>query len=356
MQSVTIGKNQAGQRMDKFLHKYLPNAGTGFLYKMLRKKNIVLNGKKAEGKEMLAEGDEIRFFFSEETFAMFTGNTTGNINTVSHVAAMEPQKQKANSTENKYKEYDIAYQRLQPIEILLETEDVLIVNKPAGILTQKAEVKDISLNEWLIGYLLQSRQLSKEDLQTFRPSVCNRLDRNTSGIVLCGKSLKGSQVLSRLIKERSIGKFYRTICMGSLTKAATLDGYLSKDHATNRVTLQKQMDRAAKQESDYIQTRYTPIQTKDQYTLLEVELITGKTHQIRAHLASIGHPLIGDYKYGKRSANEVLKKQFGLEHQLLHAYRVEFPQGLELTDLAGKMVIADYPKQFEKILQGLKLA
>lgn len=353
MQSVTIGKNQAGQRMDKFLHKYLPNAGTGFLYKMLRKKNIVLNGKKAEGKEMLAEGDEIRFFFSEETFAMFTGNTTGNINTSSGTSAKEQPKQNTNSTENKRKEYDLAYQQLQPIEILLETAEVLIVNKPAGILTQKAEAKDLSLNEWLIGYLLQSGQLTEEDLQTFRPSVCNRLDRNTSGIVLCGKSLKGSQVLSRLIKERCISKYYRTICIGKLTESATLEGYLTKDNATNRVTLQKQFNQNTKQKCDYIQTRYTPIKTTNQYTLLEVELITGKTHQIRAHLASISHPLVGDYKYGKHRANDTLKKQFGLEYQLLHAYRVVFPKDLELSDLAGQVVIADYPKQFNDILQGL---
>ena len=355
MQSVTIGKNQAGQRMDKFLHKYLPGAGTGFIYKMLRKKNIVLNGKKAEGKEILAEGDEIKFFFSDETFSIFAGNTTGDINTVSRTSANEQQKKNANNTENKCKEYTIAYQRLQPIEILLETEDVLIVNKPAGILTQKAEAKDISLNEWLIGYLLYSKQLTAEELQTFRPSVCNRLDRNTSGIVLCGKSLKGSQVLSRLIKERSIGKFYRTICVGRLTKAATLDGYLCKDHTTNRVSLQKSFDQDPQQKGDYIQTRYTPIKTTDQYTLLEVELITGKTHQIRAHLASIGHPLIGDYKYGKHRANDALKKQFRLEYQLLQAYRVEFPTDLELPNLAGEVVIADYSKQFKVLLQGLQL-
>lgn len=334
MQSVIIGNNQAGQRLDKFLRKYLPQAGSGFLYKMLRKKNITLNGKKAEGSEILQLEDEIRFYFSDETFAMFAGKDVTSV---------------------KDNDYLHAYQKLQGVKILLETADVLIVDKPAGILTQKAEAEDLSLNEWLIGYLLHSEQITEEQLQTFRPSVCNRLDRNTSGIVLCGKSLKGSQALSRMIKEREIGKFYRTVCMGKLDQAAKLEGYLNKNQKTNKVTLSKHAphkDTASKQDSSYICTHYSPISHTEQYTLLEVELITGKTHQIRAHLASTGHPLIGDYKYGTRSQNDLLKKQFGLEYQLLHAYRVEFPDICpELPDLAGKSIVAEYPKQFKLLLQ-----
>lgn len=356
MQSVIIGKNQAGQRMDKFLHKYLPNAGTGFLYKMLRKKNIVLNGKKAEGKEMLAEGDEIKFFFADETFAMFSGRAVVTSDTEQFTCGNSAKITAIPQTGevSKYQQYNQAFEKLSPMEILLETEDVLIVNKPAGILTQKADAKDISLNEWLIGYLLHSRQLTAEELHTFRPSVCNRLDRNTSGIVLCGKSLKGSQVLSQLIKERSVGKYYRTICVGSLTKAATLEGYLTKDASTNRVRLQSPSAKG-QPDSSYIRTGYTPIATTGQYTLLEVELITGKTHQIRAHLSSIGHPLIGDYKYGHPKANDCLKQQYGLEYQLLHAYRVEFPEALDLPGVAGQRLIAEYPTQFQKIAQSLLL-
>lgn len=336
MQSVIIGNNQAGQRLDKFLRKYLPQAGSGFLYKMLRKKNITLNGKKAEGSEILQLEDEIRFYFSDETFAMFAGKEVTPINN---------------------NDYLQAYQKLQGINILLETADVLIVDKPAGILTQKAEAQDLSLNEWLIGYLLHSEQITEVQLQTFRPSVCNRLDRNTSGIVLCGKSLKGSQTLSRMIKEREIGKFYRTVCMGKLDQSAKLEGYLNKNPKTNKVTLSKNVphkDNDYQQDSSYICTHYRPISHTDQYTLLEVELITGKTHQIRAHLASTGHPLIGDYKYGIRSKNDLFKKQFGLEYQLLHAYRIEFPDTCpELPDLAGKSVVAEYPKQFRLIMQKL---
>lgn len=320
MQQITIGPNEAGQRLDKFLHKYLPNAGNSFLYKMLRKKNITLNGKKAEGKESLTEGDIIRCFFAEETFQKFAGRELALEDTTP---------------------YSEAYRTLDGIEILYEDEDMIALNKPAGILTQKAKDTDLSLNEWLIGYLLDSGKLTVSQLQTFKPSVCNRLDRNTSGLVLCGKTLAGSQHLSEQIRNRSISKFYRTICVGSINKTQKLDGYLSKDERTNKVTV------SVNKASSAICTVIRPLYSNGAYTLLEVELITGKTHQIRAHLASIGHPLIGDYKYGKRDLNDRFKKQYGLEHQLLHAYRVEFP--------GVRSIEAPLPNLFLKLLAGLEL-
>ena len=197
MQSVTIGVNQAGQRLDKFLHKYLPHAGTGFLFKMLRKKNITLNGRKAEGQELLSVGDEVRFFFSDETFEKFSGMTVSGMTKTA----------KTDETE----EYLRAYKVLQGVQVLYEDDNIVLLNKPAGILTQKAAPKDISLNEWLTGYLLETNAITAEEFHSFRPSVCNRLDRNTSGIVLCGKSLAGSQALSRIIRERTLKKYYHTI-------------------------------------------------------------------------------------------------------------------------------------------------
>lgn len=353
MQSFIIGSNQAGQRLDKFLNKFMPNAGSGFLYKMLRKKNITLNGKKAEGKEILQLDDKICFYFADETYAMFTGQTVPSADTPSP-SGNKP----GNILSILAGEYLAAYENLQSVSVLFETEDVLIVNKPAGILTQKALPEDLSLNEWLIGYLLQSKSISEEELRTFRPSVCNRLDRNTSGIVLCGKSLKGSQVLSRMIKDRSIRKFYRTICIGKLTEKATLEGILHKDTKTNRVTL-RNISAGNKTEhsgdGSYICTKYFPINGSDAYTLLEVELITGKTHQIRAHLASIGHALAGDFKYGIRSINNRLKEQYKLEYHLLHAYRVKFPADCPLEDLRDKEIICNYPEMFNAIAGNLGL-
>lgn len=330
MQSVTINQNQANQRLDKFLKKYLPEAGSSFLYKMLRKKNITLNGKKAEGKEMLAVGDTLCFFFSEETFAKFAGNQ---------------------SKDNTHS-YKQAYQKYPNISILYEDDHIVMLNKPAGVLTQKAQPDDLSLNEWLIGYLLHTNAITPQILQTFHPSVCNRLDRNTSGIVLCGKSLKGSQELSRIIKERSLGKFYHTICVGSIREKASLQGYLYKDNQTNKVTvIAKAQDNASP-----IQTSYIPLSCNPQYTLLEVELHTGKTHQIRAHLASIGHPIIGDFKYGNPKTNQILQQEYHLSSQLLHAYRVVFPhmEGV-LAPLSDKEFIAPYPSLFDQMKKVLQL-
>ena len=352
MQSVTIGNNQAGQRLDKFLKKYLPEAGSSFLYKMLRKKNITLNGKKAEGKEMLSVGDNVSFFFSDETFAKFTGRPLTSEGTSS---SGKQQNDAGHLKRHINTEYKTAYQKLKGITVLYEDEDVLIVNKLVGILTQKAAPEDISLNEWLIGYLLATNAITEEELHSFHPSVCNRLDRNTSGIVLCGKSLAGSQLLSRMIKERSIGKFYRTICVGRLEKGEMLEGYLVKNSGTNKVEITLNSgNNHVKDDGAYIKTAYRPIEKTKDYTLLEVELITGKTHQIRAHLASIGHPIIGDYKYGNKGINNHLQKEFSLKNQLLHAYRIEFPKDDSLpVSLQGRVVTAPYPKFFEKLLKEL---
>lgn len=345
MQSVIIKANQAGQRLDKFLHKYLPNAGTSFLYKMLRKKNITLNGKKAEGKEILIVGDELNFFFSDETFEKFSGRTSIATDT-----------QATSDTQiNTTAEYHKAYKNLKGIQILYEDVHVLIVNKPVGILTQKAAQKDLSLNEWLIGYLLETGAITSEELQTFHPSVCNRLDRNTSGIVLCGKSLAGSQALSRIIKERSLQKFYHTICVGMLTEKQHLKGYLHKNHKNNKVTVCNSLpESTANKDYSPIETAYCPLVSEQNYTLLEVELITGKTHQIRSHLAYTGHPIIGDTKYGNSKNNQRFREQFSLQNQLLHAYRVVFPteEGV-LAPLSAKEITAPYPKQFERLVAHL---
>ena len=334
MQLLTIGKNQAGQRLDKFLKKALPNAGTGFLYKMLRKKNITLNGKRAEGKEILAQGDEVKCFFSEETYASLSG---------------------AGAAEDT-SDYRKAYRSLKDISVLYEDENILLLNKPAGVLTQKAKPEDLSLNEWLIGHLLAAGAIKETDLATFHPSVCNRLDRNTSGIVLCGKTLAGSQALSRIIKDRSVKKYYQTVCKGKILQESTLEGYLYKDERTNTVQVFPDMAEAP-EDASFIKTIYTPSAVAGEYTLLTVELVTGKTHQIRAHLASTGHPLLGDTKYGDSKLNRRMQSEYSLHHQLLHAGRVCFPEEAEgpLAKVSGQTFDAPLPHKFAEILQALNL-
>ena len=354
MKSFIVGPNQAGQRMDKLIKKILPNAGTGFIYKMLRKKNITLNGKKAEGNEILNLEDEIKFFLSDETFSKFSGTMAtlddGNLPSYSNTYINEY------NSSTVTKQFVDIYKKISNVEIIFESNDVLLLNKPVGILTQKASPSDISLNEWLIGYLFYSNQLTYEEFKTFHPSVCNRLDRNTSGLVLCSKSLKGSQYLSKIIKERLVKKIYHTICVGTICNGTTIEGYLSKNEKTNKVTVNSfenlNTDIPPKNVS-YIKTEYSPIKSSRDYTLLEVHLITGKTHQIRAHLASIGHPLIGDNKYGNKSVNSFFKDKYKLNNQLLHAYSITFPNLNFDKDLDGKTFIAKEPKLFITIAESI---
>lgn len=317
MQQIIIGDNEAGQRLDRIIEKYLNKAGKPFIYKMLRKKNIVLNGKRAEGNERTQKGDVIKLFLADDTIASFRSENAA-----------------AGHELNKVK-----------LSIVYEDDNVILVNKPVGMLSQKAEAGDASMNEYIIEYLLEKGELNREALKTFRPSVCNRLDRNTGGILLAGKSLSGLKMLSELLRDRELDKYYLAIVKGEIKTKKRIDAYLCKDTSENIVKIS---ERALNDGYKRIETEYRPIAYKDGCTLLEVKLITGKTHQIRAHLASIGHPIAGDVKYGDEGLNRRVRDKYGVRSQLLFAYRVRFPlfKYDEFAGLSGKEFCAEPPAEF----------
>ncbi len=318
MRELVISKYEAGQRFDKFLAKYMELAPKSFFYKMMRKKNITLNGKKAAGNEKLEEGDTVKLFLSEETIEGF-----------------REKKKRAVHTGAK-------------LDILYEDEQVMLINKPAGMLSQKAEKGDISMVEHLISHLLDTGEVTEEMLKTFRPSLCNRLDRNTSGIVAAGKTLQGLQILSGLFKERTLHKYYLCIVKGVIKEEQDVRGWLLKNEKTNQVRIFKSETKDARP----IHTKYRPLADNGQETLLEIELLTGRTHQIRAHLSYMGHPIFGDPKYGDAVLNKKLASGYGLHMQLLHAWHLVFPElSGDFEGLSGKSIYAPAPKQFVSIAQ-----
>ncbi|MBR5578503.1 MAG: RluA family pseudouridine synthase [Lachnospiraceae bacterium] len=342
MKEIIVGSNEAGQRMTKLLKKYLKEASDGFLYKMLRKKNITLNQKKADGKEILQVGDCIRLYLSDETLDKFRG--VQNTSSVTNITKVMNKKGK-----EKTEEYLTAYRLLQGISIIFENDHLLLLNKPVGILSQKSEPSDLSLNEWVIGYLLSSHQITNEQLQTFRPSICNRLDRNTSGLVIAGKTYPGLKQINQWIQERKIKKYYRCFILGELKESLKLKGYLEKDLTENKVKIIKE----EKEGFAPIETYVEPLRIINQLTYAEVELVTGKTHQIRAHLSSIGYPLLGDLKYGKPLEGKYHKRALP-KGQLLHSYRVVFPKTDKYPDISGKEFLAPEPQYFIQLKSDMK--
>lgn len=341
MKSFTVGKNEDGMRIDNLALRLLPGAGFGFVCKMIRKKNIKLNDARAEVSDRVKTGDIVQLYFSDETLGKYGyGVMQDNCDSL--------QKKVPQSAEEAFTKRPIDFDFAG--HIIYEDADIILVNKSAGVLTQKASDSDVSLNEYLIEYLRRNGKLTEEQMKTFRPSVCNRLDRNTSGIVCCGVSMKGLRELSRMFRERTVRKFYLTICHGRMEKGGHGKAYLIKDEKHNKVDVFTDGNVPDDASAEVIETAWKPLKydAKTNCTLTEVELFTGKSHQIRAHLASLGYPVVGDAKYGSPRKNRDLRDKWNirLKAQLLTAYRIVFPEGSGLESVAGKEFKVEAGKDF----------
>ncbi len=275
MKEIKITNNEEGQRLDRFLKKYLNKANQSFIYKMIRKKNIKLNDLKAEPESVLKKDDIVQLYLSDDTIEKFREKKT----------LME--------TEIHFK-------------IVYEDDNILIVNKPIGLSSQPDEISSRNLVDEIKMYL----DAKEENISfTFKPAVCNRLDKNTSGLVIAAKNYDTLKQTNKAIRERNIKKFYMAKVHGIIKQNLELKDYLIKDEYKNMVKIVKEDSDNAKE----IVTYARPLRTEGSFTWLEIEIETGRAHQIRAHLSSIGHPVAGDKKYGRKD-NE--------KFQVLHAYRL----------------------------------
>ncbi len=334
MRELIVNEKDDGQRLNKYLSRYLPAAGSAFLYKMLRKKNILLNGSRATGDAHVQTGDRIRLFLSEETIEKFRAGGTGT-----------PQKPPSPGKEKR---------RGGGLFVLYQNQHILAADKPAGLLCQKARASDDSLNDRLLSYM---EEQERNEEVCFKPSVMNRLDRNTSGIVLCGLTALGSRLLAEALRERTVEKYYHAVVQGHFSQEGRVTSYLRKNEERNLSTVigeaeYRRLFAGAQREFLPIVTEYhavKPLRDRSA-TLLRIRLVTGKSHQIRAQLSYLGHPILGDPKYGNAELNRELNRECGLQRQLLHASEVLLPEKLaKKTGIseADRRIVSPLPKEFD---------
>ncbi len=292
MKSYIIEKNDADQRLDKFLTKSCPKLPKALMYKYIRIKRIKVNGKRAEISTRLNVDDKVDMYINDEFF------------------------------EKKETVYDFM-SASKNIDIVYEDENIILLNKKVGLLSHPDETEYVdTLITRVKRYLFEKGQWHPDEETSFTPALVNRIDRNTGGIVICAKTAEALRVLNQKMKDRELHKVYLCIVHGKMNKdKELLEGYLVKDEKKNKVFVSKKPKEGAK----LIRTEYKVLGCRDGLSLLEVNLLTGRTHQIRAHLASIGHPLVGDGKYGTNELNKKTgyKKQCLCSHKLIFDFTTE---------------------------------
>lgn len=301
MKSVTVNENDANQRLDKFLTKYFKTMPKSLIYKGIRKKRIKINGKKADIDYTLKPGDKIDLYINDEFFEV-------------------PDER-------------LSFLKCTPdLNIVYEDENIILMDKRPGIIVHDDEDEKINtLLNHMKAYLYQKGEYDYENEHSFVPSLCNRIDRNTGGIVIGAKNAAALKILNEKIKSREIKKFYLCLVQGKLKKKSdTLNAYLVKNTDQNRVYIHSEAVKGSKP----ITTKYRVLKENALTSLVEVDLVTGRTHQIRAHFASIGHPLAGDGKYGTNEFND----KVGMKTQALYSYKIKFEFSDEniLSYLNGK--------------------
>ncbi len=302
MKSITVNANDAGQRVDKLITKTFRELPTALMYKGIRTKNIKLNGKRCDISTRVKEGDVIALYLNDDVLSTQAGTPD----------FMTAGKQ---------------------LNIVYEDENILLANKPAGLLVHpdENEYRDTLIMR-IQRYLFEKGEYDPQNENSFTPALVNRIDRNTSGIVISAKNATALRILNEKMKRRELHKYYLCIVHGTFDKREdTLEGFLQKNEQQNRVYISNRAQNGSRK----IVTRYRVLDETKDLSLLEIELLTGRTHQIRAHLASIGHPLLGDGKYGTNALN----KGTGYTKQQLCSYRLEFDFSTpaeELEYLNGK--------------------
>lgn len=289
MTEITIQKNDAGQRADRFLSKAYPNLKSSLVCKLMRKKRIKLNGARVEPNVILKEGDVFRFYLSDELLA-----------------------KKPTARESDFREIS------GEINVIYEDENILLVDKPAGLVVHEdnENTADTLINR-VLSYLYQKGEFDPEQENSFTPALVNRIDRNTSGIVIAAKNAEALRILNQKIRDREIQKLYLCAVIGApKPPSATLTAYLKKLPDENRVLISN----TPKDDYLTIKTKYRVMESNGELSLVEVDLLTGRTHQIRAHFAHIGHPLLGDGKYGDNAIN----KRYHAKTQALCAQTLKF--------------------------------